>query len=105
MLKTLNISNYILIDKIELSLNDGFTVITGETGAGKSIILGALSLILGNRSDVLVLLDKERKCIVEGEFMVSGYGLERMFEENDVDYEDHTIIRREVLPTGIQSFL
>ncbi|NPA36025.1 MAG: DNA repair protein RecN [Chlorobi bacterium] len=100
MLKTLSISNYILIDKIELSLNDGFTVITGETGAGKSIILGALSLILGNRSDVSVLLDKERKCIVEGEFMINGYGLESMFEENDVDYEEHTIIRREVLPTG-----
>jgi len=100
MLKTLSISNYILIDKIELSLSDGFTVITGETGAGKSIILGALSLILGNRSDVSLLLDKTRKCIVEGEFLVSGYGLKSLFEEHDVDYEENTIIRREVLPTG-----
>ncbi len=100
MLKTLSISNYVLIDKIELSLNDGFTVITGETGAGKSIMLGALSLILGNRSDVSVLLDKSRKCIVEGEFVVTGYGLEKLFEDNDVDYEENTIIRREVLPTG-----
>ena len=100
MLKTLSISNYVLIDKIELSLNDGFTVITGETGAGKSIMLGALSLILGNRSDVSVLLDKSRKCIVEAEFVVTGYGLEKLFEDNDVDYEENTIIRREVLPTG-----
>lgn len=100
MLKTLSISNYVLIDKIELSLNDGFTVITGETGAGKSIMLGALSLILGNRSDVSVLLNKSKKCIVEAVFVVSGYGLEKVFEENDVDYEDNTIIRREVLPSG-----
>jgi len=100
MLKTLSISNYVLIDKIELSLNDGFTVITGETGAGKSIMLGALSLILGNRSDVSVLLDKTRKCIVEAEFVVTGYGLKKLFEDNDVDYEENTIIRREVLPTG-----
>ncbi len=100
MLKTLSISNYVLIDKIELSLNDGFTVITGETGAGKSIMLGALSLILGNRSDVSVLLDKSKKCIVEAEFVVTGYGLEQLFEDNDVDYEENTIIRREVLPTG-----
>jgi DNA repair protein RecN (Recombination protein N) len=100
MLKTLSISNYVLIDKIELSLDDGFTVITGETGAGKSIMLGALSLILGNRSDVSVLLDKSRKCIVEAEFVVTGYGLEKLFEDNDVDYEENTIIRREVLPTG-----
>lgn len=100
MLKTLSISNYVLIDKIELSLNDGFTVITGETGAGKSIMLGALSLILGNRSDVSALLDKSKKCIVEAEFLVGGYGLEQIFKDNDVDYEDNTFIRREVLPTG-----
>ncbi len=100
MLKTLSISNYVLIEKIELPLHDGFTVITGETGAGKSIMLGALSLILGNRSDVSALLDKSKKCIVEAEFVVSGYGLEKIFEDNDVDYEENTIIRREVLPTG-----
>ncbi len=100
MLKTISISNYVLIDKMELSLHDGFTVITGETGAGKSIMLGALSLILGNRSDVSVLLDKSKKCIVEGWFMISGYGLEELFEDNDVDYEENTVIRREVLPTG-----
>ncbi len=100
MLKTLSISNYVLIEKIELSLHDGFTVITGETGAGKSIMLGALSLILGNRSDVSALLDKTKKCIVEAEFQVGGYGLEELFDEHDVDYEDLTIIRREVLPTG-----
>jgi DNA repair protein RecN (Recombination protein N) len=100
MLKTLSISNYVLIEKIELPLYEGFTVITGETGAGKSILLGALSLILGNRSDVSALLDKTKKCIVEAEFVIAGYGMEKLFEENDVDYEDITIIRREVLPTG-----
>ncbi len=100
MLKTLSISNYVLIEKIELPLHDGFTVITGETGAGKSIMLGALSLILGNRSDVSALLDKSKKCIVEAEFRIAGYGMEELFNEYDVDYEDFTIIRREVLPTG-----
>ena len=100
MLKTLSISNYVLIENIELPLYEGFTVITGETGAGKSILLGALSLILGNRSDVSALLDKTKKCIVEAEFVIAGYGMEKLFEENDVDYEDITIIRREVLPTG-----
>jgi DNA repair protein RecN (Recombination protein N) len=100
MLKTLSISNYVLIENIELPLYEGFTVITGETGAGKSILLGALSLILGNRSDVSSLLDKSKKCIVEAEFVIAGYGMEKLFEENDVDYEDITIIRREVLPTG-----
>jgi DNA repair protein RecN (Recombination protein N) len=100
MLKTLSISNYALIDKVELNLREGLTVITGETGAGKSILLGALSLILGQRSDVGVLLDKTRKCIVEGEFAIAGYGLESYFNDNDVDYEANTIIRREVLPNG-----
>ena len=100
MLKSLSISNYVLIDRIELTISNGFTVITGETGAGKSILLGALSLILGNRSDVSVLLDRSRKCVVEGEFLVSGYGLKEIFDRYDVDYEENTIIRREVLPTG-----
>ena len=100
MLKTLSISNYVLIEKIELPLHDGFTVITGETGAGKSIMLGALSLILGNRSDVSALLDKSKKCIVEAEFRITGYSMEELFSEHDVDYEEYTIIRREVLPSG-----
>jgi len=100
MLKTLSISNYALIDKVEVAFDGGLTVITGETGAGKSVLLGALSLILGQRSDVSSLLNKEQKCIVEGEFYVGNYGLLSLFEQHDVDYDDVTIIRREILPSG-----
>ncbi|WP_289054008.1 DNA repair protein RecN [Carboxylicivirga marina] len=100
MLKSLSITNYALIDKVEVSFDSGLTVITGETGAGKSVLLGALSLILGQRSDVNALLNKEHKCIVEGEFFIGNYGLVGFFEENDVDYEEVTIIRRELLPSG-----
>ncbi len=100
MLKSLSISNYALIDKVEVAFDSGLTVITGETGAGKSVLLGALSLILGQRSDVNSLLNKEQKCIVEGEFFIGNYGLAALFEKNDVDYEETTIIRRELLPSG-----
>lgn len=100
MLRSLSISNYALIDKVDVTFDNGLSVITGETGAGKSVLLGALSLILGQRSDLGALLDKEKKCIVEGEFFVGNYGLIDLFEENDVDYEDVTIIRRELLPSG-----
>ncbi|MCG8581616.1 MAG: DNA repair protein RecN [Bacteroidales bacterium] len=100
MLKSLSISNYALIDKVEVVFDSGLTVITGETGAGKSVLLGALSLILGQRSDINALLNKEQKCVVEGEFFIGNYGLVEFFEENDVDYEDLTIIRRELLPSG-----
>lgn len=100
MLKSLSISNYALIDKVEVALDSGLTVITGETGAGKSVLLGALSLILGQRSDINALLDKEKKCVVEGEFYIGNYGLIDFFEERDVDYEEVTIIRRELLPSG-----
>ncbi|MBR8536248.1 DNA repair protein RecN [Carboxylicivirga sediminis] len=100
MLKSLSISNYALIDKVEVTFDGGLTVITGETGAGKSVLLGALSLILGQRSDVNALLNKEQKCVVEGEFYIGNYGLLDFFNEHDVDYEEVTIIRRELLPSG-----
>ncbi len=100
MLLELNIQNYALIDHLKIDFSDGFTVITGETGAGKSIILGGLSLILGERADFKVLRDKEKKCIVEGVFDVSGNNLKSFFIDHDLDYEEHTIIRREIIPSG-----
>ncbi|WP_437369014.1 DNA repair protein RecN [Maribacter litoralis] len=100
MLSTLTISNYALIDSLEVDFNKGFTVITGETGAGKSILLGGLSLVLGKRADLSSLRVKDHKCIIEGTFKIDTYGLQNFFEENDLDYEDSTVIRREILPSG-----
>ncbi|RCW31039.1 DNA repair protein RecN [Marinilabilia salmonicolor] len=100
MLKSLSIKNYALIDKAVIEFGSGFTVITGETGAGKSIMLGALGLVLGQRSDVSVIGDKESKCVIESVFDVSKYGLRVFFEEEDVDYEEETVLRREILPSG-----
>ncbi len=96
MLSHLSIQNYALIRHLEIDFKDGLTVITGETGAGKSILLGALNLILGNRADTQVLFDKSRKCIVEGVFHIGNYNLQTFFGENDLDYEDHSTIRREI---------
>ncbi len=100
MLKSLKIENYALIDRLETGFEPGFTAITGETGAGKSILLGALGLVLGQRADIQVLSDKNRKCIVEASFVISGYGLENFFSVNDLDYEDELILRREISPNG-----
>lgn len=100
MLKQLIISNYALIDSAEIGFEDGLSVITGETGAGKSIMLGALGLILGQRNDTLTMRDKEQKCVVEAHFNIEGYGLEALFAEEDVDFDKETVIRREVLPNG-----
>ncbi len=100
MLSHLSIKNYALIDVLDVSFASGFTCITGETGAGKSILLGALSLVLGKRADLGSLQDKDLKCIVEAEFQVEKYGLAPFFEKNDLDYENLTIIRREILPSG-----
>ena len=100
MLSKLVIENYALIDHLEMDFSEGFSVITGETGAGKSILLGALSLILGNRGDVSVLLDKSRKCIVEGTFAIKGYHLGDLFREHELDYDDTAILRREILQNG-----
>ncbi len=100
MLKSLYVSNYALIDHLEIGFGNGFTVITGETGAGKSIILGALSLVLGQRSDTSVLKDKDKKSVIEAEFNIENYGFETLFKSEDVDYLKDTIIRREILPGG-----
>ncbi|WP_396143230.1 DNA repair protein RecN [Flavobacterium sp.] len=100
MLLSLSIKNYALIESLETDFSNQFSVITGETGAGKSILLGALGLVLGNRADLTSLKDKEQKCIIEAVFLISNYHLEPFFQENDLDYEDKTIIRREILPSG-----
>lgn len=100
MLLHLSVDNFILIDHLEIDFEDGFSVITGETGAGKSILVGALGLILGQRADTMVLHDKARKCIVEGVFRIENYGLEIIFSENDLDYDVKTTIRREITPQG-----
>ncbi|RKN81510.1 DNA repair protein RecN [Ulvibacterium marinum] len=100
MLNNLLIKNYALIDDINVSFTRGFSCITGETGAGKSILLGGLSLVLGKRADLSSLRNEEKKCIVEAEFEIEKYNLKTLFEENDLDYEPKTIIRREILPSG-----
>ena len=101
MLKRLSISNYALIDQIEILFDQGLTIITGETGAGKSIILGALSLILGERADSSSIRNKERKTVVEAVFDIKDYNLKSFFQENDIDYyEDELIARREINPNG-----
>jgi DNA repair protein RecN (Recombination protein N) len=100
MLLSLSIKNYALIESLETDFSNQFSVITGETGAGKSILLGALGLVLGNRADLTSLKDKEQKCIIEAQFAISNYNLQSFFSENDMDYEDKTIIRREFLPSG-----
>lgn len=100
MLTSLSIKNYALIDNLQVNFNDGFSIITGETGAGKSILLGGLSLILGKRADLSSLKDTTQKCIIEAVFNVSNYNLKALFEVEDFDYEEQTIIRREILPSG-----
>ncbi|MFT7071888.1 DNA repair protein RecN [Patiriisocius sp. Uisw_017] len=100
MITSLSIKNYALIDDIQVNLSDGLTIITGETGAGKSILLGALSLLLGKRADLSSIKNATKKCIIEGEFAIKGYGLKDTFESNDLDYEYTTIVRREILPSG-----
>ncbi len=100
MLTTLHIENYALIQETDISFDGGFVVITGETGAGKSILLGALGLLLGQRADAQVISDKERKCVVEASFDISGLGLRSLFEQNDIDYDDQLILRREILPSA-----
>ncbi|MBQ6068636.1 MAG: DNA repair protein RecN [Bacteroidales bacterium] len=100
MLKTLHIENYALILKTDITFDESLTVITGETGAGKSILLGALGLLLGQRADTQVLYDKERKCLVEATFDIADLGLRPLFEQYDADYDDLLILRREILPSA-----
>ncbi len=100
MLTSLQIENYAIIRSLEIPFQQGLIVITGETGAGKSILMGALSLILGNRADTDVLFDKSRKCIVEATFRISDLGLRPLFQQYDLDYQDETIIRREINEHG-----
>ena len=100
MLKTLHIENYALIRETDIVFDGGFVVITGETGAGKSILLGALGLLLGQRADTQVLADKAKKCVVEASFDIAGLGLQPLFEEFDADYDDVLILRREILPSA-----
>lgn len=100
MLKHLQIENYALIEKLVIDFSDGLTVISGETGAGKSILLGALSLILGNRADTQVLKEKNKKCIIEGSFLIKELALNDVFEKFDLDFDDCSIFRREITPQG-----
>jgi len=100
MLQTLHIKNFALIEHLHIDFSAGLSTITGETGAGKSILLGALGLVLGRRADLTSLKDKGQKCIVEAHFNITQYNLKDFFIENDLDYEDVTIIRREILPSG-----
>lgn len=100
MIKRLIIKNYAIIEKQEIDFSDRLTIITGETGAGKSILLGALSLIMGKRADTKSLYDDSKKCIVEGVFDVSKYNLKAFFEEKDIDYDTEVVVRREMTPSG-----
>lgn len=100
MLTSLSIKNYALIDELYVNFNSGLSIITGETGAGKSILLGGLSLILGKRADLNSLKDNSKKCIIEAVFNISNYNLKALFKTEDFDFDAQTIIRREILPSG-----
>ncbi|WP_353162592.1 DNA repair protein RecN [Myroides odoratus] len=100
MLTSLSIKNFALIDHLEIEFFKGFSIITGETGAGKSIVLGALGLLQGKRADLGSLKNKDEKCVIEGQFKVDPYKLEELYSFLDMDYEPITIIRREILPSG-----
>ena len=100
MLQKLSISNYALIDNLEISFDKGLNILTGETGAGKSIILGALSLILGQRAESRYFFNQQKKCVIEGTFRIGDFHLKNFFEDNDLDYEAETVLRREISADG-----
>ncbi|ESU19285.1 recN protein [Flavobacterium cauense R2A-7] len=100
MLIHLSIKNFALIEQLDMHFSNKMSIITGETGAGKSILLGALGLVLGKRADLTSLKDKEQKCVIEAQFQIDNYNLKPFFLDNDLDYEPITIIRREILPSG-----
>ncbi len=100
MLRTLTVENYVLIDRLEMELDRSLNIITGQTGAGKSILLGALGLLLGNKAEGGAMRDESRNCVIEGQFDIEGYGLESFFDENDLDYDPSLTIRRVITPAG-----
>ena len=100
MINKLTIKNYALIEELQMDFNNGLSIITGETGAGKSILLGGLSLILGKRADLTAMNDSSKKCVIEATFDIANYNLKSLFKDNDLDYDAETIIRREILPSG-----
>ncbi len=100
MLTSLSITNFALIDALEVNFNNGFSIITGETGAGKSILLGGLSLVLGKRADLSQIKDKSKKCVIEAIFDIANYDLKSIFTKDNLDYDPQTIVRREILPSG-----
>ncbi len=100
MLVALSIKNYALIENLSVNFKDKLSIITGETGAGKSVLLGALGLVLGKRADSSTLKETSKKCIIEAQFSISDYNLISFFENNDLDFEKETILRREILPSG-----
>jgi len=100
MLTRLSIQNYALIDQLDIPFQEGLTILTGETGAGKSIILGALSLILGQRAESKYFYNQDKKCVIEGFFRIAAYQLRSFFEEQDLDYEEESILRREISADG-----
>lgn len=100
MLQSLAIQNYTLINQIEIDFKNGFSIITGETGSGKSILLGALGLVLGQRPDTNILKDKDRRCVIEANFNITKYHLQKFFTDAEMEYEEETILRREILPNG-----
>ncbi len=100
MITQIGIKNFALIEDISIQVNQGFTVITGETGSGKSILLGALGLVLGERADLDAVRDQSKKCVIEVHFEIQNYQLKNLFKELNFDYEDETILRREILPSG-----
>ena len=100
MLKNIRVQNFALIDQAELLFDEGFTVITGETGSGKSILLGAIGLLLGQRADAKIFRNNEQKCVIEAQFEIAGRNWKAFFKQHDLDWDDVLTIRREILPTG-----
>ena len=100
MLQKLSIRNYALIDSVDLELDKGLNIITGETGAGKSIMLGALSLILGQRAETKYFFNQDKKCVIEGQFLLQDAALQPLFEEYDIDFFKDSILRREISTDG-----
>src|ERR1700750_1767337 len=100
MLQKLTINNYALIDNLEISFGEGLNILTGETGAGKSIVLGALSLILGQRAESRYFFNQQKKCVIEGTFHINGFPLKSFFEDTALDHEAETILRREITADG-----